>query len=107
MSSFAVKGWCPDAWHPMMAGDGLLVRVKPRLGRLTRAQVLGLCDAAVVHGNGLIDMTARARMYADPRTVRETDYVEPLRLEIERYIQKRLEVPMPANSSPRPCAEWL
>lgn len=62
MSSFAVKGWCPDAWHPMMAGDGLLVRVKPRLGRLTRAQVLGLCDAAVVHGNGLIDMTARANL---------------------------------------------
>ncbi len=62
MSSFAVKGWCPDAWHPMMAGDGLLVRVKPRLGRLTRAQVLGLCDAAVVHGNGLIDMTTRANL---------------------------------------------
>ncbi|MGK2909566.1 MAG: cobalamin biosynthesis protein CobG [Sphingobium sp.] len=62
MSSIAVKGWCPDAWRPMMAGDGLLVRIKPRLGRLTRAQVLGLCDAAIVHGNGLIDMTARANL---------------------------------------------
>jgi precorrin-3B synthase len=62
MSGFAVKGWCPDAWHPMMAGDGLLVRVKPRLGRLTRSQVLGLCDAAMAHSNGLIDMTARANL---------------------------------------------
>ena len=46
MTGFAVKGWCPDAWHPMISGDGLLVRVKPRLGRLTREQALALCDAA-------------------------------------------------------------
>jgi precorrin-3B synthase len=46
----------------MMAGDGLLVRVKPRLGRLTRDQLLGLCEAAIAHGNGLIDMTARANL---------------------------------------------
>ena len=72
MSGFAVKGRCPDAWHPMMAGDGLLVRVKPRLGRLTRAQVFGLCDAALVHGNGLIDMTARANFQI--RGVRENGW---------------------------------
>ncbi|PKB25382.1 precorrin-3B synthase [Novosphingobium kunmingense] len=62
MNRWAVRGWCPDAWRPMMAGDGLLVRVKPRLGRLTREQVLGLCDAAMTHGNGLIDMTRRANL---------------------------------------------
>ena len=62
MSGFAVKGWCPDACHPMMAGDGLLLRVRPRLGRLTTVQVLGLCDVASVHGNGLIDMTSRANL---------------------------------------------
>lgn len=62
MSGFAVKGWCPDAWRPMQAGDGLLVRVKPQLGRLTRAQWLGLCEAAATHGNGLIDMTRRANL---------------------------------------------
>lgn len=62
MNGFAVRGWCPDAWRPMMAGDGLLVRVKPRLGRLTREQLLGLCEAAIAHGNGLIDMTARANL---------------------------------------------
>lgn len=72
MSSFTVKGWCPDAWRPMMAGDGLLVRVKPRLGRLTRAQALGLCEAASAHGNALIDMTARANLQL--RGVREAGW---------------------------------
>lgn len=72
MTSPVVKGWCPDAWRPMMAGDGLLVRVKPRLGRLTRTQVLGLCEAATVHGNALIDMTARANLQL--RGVRETGW---------------------------------
>ena len=57
-----MRGWCPDAWRPMMSGDGLLVRVKPRLGRLTREQVLALCDAAVTWGNGLVDVTRRANL---------------------------------------------
>lgn len=62
MSGFAIRGWCPDAWHPMEAGDGLLVRLRPRLGRLTRDQVLGLADAALTYGSGLIDMTSRANL---------------------------------------------
>lgn len=62
MSGFVVQGWCPDAWRPMLSGDGLLVRVKPRLGRLTREQVLGLCEAALAHGSGLIDLTSRANL---------------------------------------------
>lgn len=62
MSGFVVKGWCPDAFRPMMAGDGLLVRVRPPLARLTAAQVEGLCEAANAHGNGQIDLTARANL---------------------------------------------
>ncbi len=46
----------------MQAGDGLIVRVRPRLGRLDRAQVLGLCAAAGALGNGLIDLTSRANL---------------------------------------------
>ena len=72
MNVSAVKGWCPDAWHPMMAGDGLLVRVKPWLGRLNHEQVLGLCDAAAAHGNGLIDITRRANLQI--RGVGENDW---------------------------------
>lgn len=62
MSGFIKKGWCPDAWHPMSAGDGLLMRVRPRLGRMTGGQLLGLCEGAIEHGNGLIDLTSRANL---------------------------------------------
>lgn len=62
MNGFAVRGWCPDAWRPMRAGDGLLVRVRPQLGRLSRTQGLGLCAAALTHGNGRIDATSRGNL---------------------------------------------
>ena len=58
----AAKGWCPGAHLPMMSGDGLLVRIRPRLGRLSADQVLGLCEAALRHGSGLIDLTSRANL---------------------------------------------
>ena len=61
-SDAVVKGWCPDAWRPMMAGDGLLIRVKPRLGRLTRDAVAGLSAAATAYGSGEIDLTRRANL---------------------------------------------
>ncbi len=46
----------------MATGDGLLVRVRPRLGRLSRAQLLALCDAAEAWGSGLIELTRRANL---------------------------------------------
>lgn len=58
----AIHGWCPTAWRPMLAGDGLLVRVRPPLGRLTTAQDMALSDAARRHGNGRIDLTNRAAL---------------------------------------------
>ncbi|MBD3897592.1 cobalamin biosynthesis protein CobG [Halomonas sp. ML-15] len=57
-----IKGWCPGAWRPMATGDGLLVRVRPRLGRLTRGQMLALCAAAETFGSGLIELTSRANL---------------------------------------------
>ncbi|KKW91975.1 cobalamin biosynthesis protein CobG [Sphingobium chungbukense] len=44
----------------MMAGDGLLVRVRPPLGRLTAAQAIDMAKAALRHGNGLLDLTNRS-----------------------------------------------
>ncbi|MCC0081528.1 MAG: cobalamin biosynthesis protein CobG [Rhodobacter sp.] len=46
----------------MMSGDGYVVRVRPRLAQLSRAQALGLCAAADRHGAGLIDLTNRANV---------------------------------------------
>lgn len=56
------RGWCPGAWTPMAAGDGLLIRVRPRLARLTRAQALAIAAIARDLGNGHIDLTARAAL---------------------------------------------
>ncbi|APX12138.1 cobalamin biosynthesis protein CobG [Tateyamaria omphalii] len=58
----SIKGWCPGAWRPMMSGDGLIVRIRPRLARLTQVQTLGLCALSQTHGNGIIDLTSRANL---------------------------------------------
>src|SRR5579862_547847 len=60
MSGVAVKGWCPGVWHPMRSGDGLVVRIRPRRGRLDAEQAAGLAELAERCGNGLIDLTNRA-----------------------------------------------
>ena len=41
MTGFAIKGWCPGALRPMQSGDGLVVRIRPRGGRLSPAQAVG------------------------------------------------------------------
>lgn len=56
------KGWCPGAHRAMASGDGLLVRVRPRLARLTAAQALGLCELSRRLGSGLVDLTHRANL---------------------------------------------
>lgn len=67
-----VQGWCPGAHRPMMSGDGLVVRVRPRLARLTAPQALGLCELAQQFGNGTIDLTNRANLQL--RGVQEGDH---------------------------------
>jgi precorrin-3B synthase len=79
---FAVRGWCPDAWRPMMAGDGLILRVKPRHARLMHGEVALLCDLANRFGNGAIDLTNRANLQI--RGLREADMAEALALLVER-----------------------
>lgn len=75
MSRPEPKGWCPGAYRPMMSGDGLVVRVRPVVARLTSAQILGLCDLATQYGSGLIDLTSRANLQI--RGVSEDNH-EPL-----------------------------
>ncbi|MGR3742843.1 MAG: cobalamin biosynthesis protein CobG [Pseudooceanicola nanhaiensis] len=70
-----VKGWCPGAWTPMRSGDGLILRIRPRLARLTRDEVLGLCDLSRRYAGGGIDLTNRANLQL--RGVRDEDY-QPL-----------------------------
>lgn len=58
----AVRGWCPSAWRPMAAGDGLLLRVRPPLARLTRAHALLVAELATRFGNDAIDLTRRGAL---------------------------------------------
>jgi precorrin-3B synthase len=54
------KGWCPSLFEPMAAGDGLLVRVKPRAGGVTAAQLRVLAAAGAKYGSGRVEITNRA-----------------------------------------------
>ncbi|RBW57436.1 cobalamin biosynthesis protein CobG [Ruegeria sp. A3M17] len=72
MSAPVVQGWCPGAHRPMMSGDGLVVRVRPRLARLSAEQTRGLCELAERFGNGTIDLTNRANLQL--RGVKEDDH---------------------------------
>lgn len=62
MTAWEIKGWCPGALRPMQSGDGLVVRIRPPLGRLTPAQADAIARAAESHGNGIIDLSARANL---------------------------------------------
>ncbi|MBN8633659.1 MAG: hypothetical protein J0L76_22715, partial [Rhodobacterales bacterium] len=57
-----IKGWCPGALRPMQSGDGLVVRIRPPMGRLTAQQATTIATAAATHGNGIIDLSARANL---------------------------------------------
>jgi precorrin-3B synthase len=56
----------------MMSGDGLIIRVRPRLGKLTTTQILGLCNISQTHASGIIDLTNRANLQL--RGVEETKH---------------------------------
>ena len=62
MSGFEIKGWCPSALRPMASGDGLVVRLRPRGGRLSTVQASGIAELSSRYGNGLIDLTGRANL---------------------------------------------
>lgn len=62
MAEPRVQGWCPGALRPMQSGDGLLVRLRPRGGRILRDAAAGIARLAIAHGNGLLDLTSRANL---------------------------------------------
>lgn len=62
MTAWEIKGWCPGALRPMQSGDGLVTRIRPPLGCLTPTQAGAIAHAAETHGNGIIDLSARANL---------------------------------------------
>ncbi|AJE45206.1 precorrin-3B synthase [Celeribacter indicus] len=62
MSDPVIRGWCPGALRPMRSGDGLVVRLRLPLGRMGPEQALGIAGLSRRHGNGRIDLSARANL---------------------------------------------
>lgn len=62
MSDPAIRGWCPGALRPMVAADGLVVRVRPPMGRLAPAQARAVAAAAETFGPGEVELTSRANL---------------------------------------------
>lgn len=69
-----VYGWCPGALRPMMSGDGLVVRVRAPLGKLSVNQARGVARLSQEFGNGLLDISARANLQM--RGIREDAHAE-------------------------------
>jgi precorrin-3B synthase len=74
----------------MLAGDGLLLRVRPPLARLTRAQALLVAELATASGNGAIDLTRRAALQL--RGFDESGW----RVAVDRLVSAGLVDPDPA-----------
>ena len=62
MNAGTTKGWCPSLMTPMEAGDGLLVRVKPRAATLTAEQAKTVAAASRRCGNGIVELTNRGHL---------------------------------------------
>lgn len=56
------KGWCPGALRPMESGDGLLLRIRPRLGTLRVSTLSTIARTAASFGSGEIDLTNRGNL---------------------------------------------
>lgn len=52
------RGACPGLSAPMATGDGLLARLRPD-GTVPLDAMIGVCEAARAHGNGIIEITSR------------------------------------------------
>jgi precorrin-3B synthase len=61
MSRALARGACPGLSAPMETGDGLLARLLPN-GPIPLDAFIGLCEAAGIHGNGIIEVTARGSL---------------------------------------------
>lgn len=62
MNAMSRRGACPTLSAPMQTGDGLLARLNPVAGGLSPNALIGLCESALRHGNGVVEITARGSL---------------------------------------------
>jgi len=56
------RGACPSLAAPMVTGDGLLVRLRPARPGFTLDELSEIADAAVLYGNGILEVTTRGNL---------------------------------------------
>jgi precorrin-3B synthase len=61
MTRTFARGACPGLSAPMETGDGLLVRLLP-VAPIALDALIGLCQAALRHGNGIMEISARGSL---------------------------------------------
>ncbi len=80
------RGMCPTLAAPIATGDGLLARLNPVEAGFSPAQLIGLCEAAQRHGNGLVEITARGSLQIRGLTAQSTarlaDEVDALGIDV-------------------------
>ncbi|MDR7035193.1 precorrin-3B synthase [Mesorhizobium sp. BE184] len=115
MNAFSRRGACPALSAPMQTGDGLLVRLNPAAGGLAPNALIGLCESAARHGNGIVEVTARGSIQIRGLTPSAADKlaaeVDALRIDV------RTGVPVETGplagidpdeiADPRPLAETI
>lgn len=62
MDAALIRGWCPSLFQPMDSGDGWLARIRPQRGRLPSPLLRAVADAALRHGNAILDLTNRGNL---------------------------------------------
>lgn len=71
---------CPTLATPMQTGDGLLARLNPVASGFSPKALIGLCKAAAMHGNGVIEVTGRGSLQIRGVTAAST---APLAAEVD------------------------
>lgn len=56
------RGVCPSLSRPMQTGDGLLARLRPASGSFRPGELKAVAQAALQHGNGILEVTARGNL---------------------------------------------
>ena len=68
----SVKGWCPGAYRPMVSGDGLIVRIRPKFAEFSSVQIKEICRLSQKYGSGIIEFTSRANLQL--RGINQSDH---------------------------------
>ena len=96
------KGWCPGVLSPMKAEDGLILRIKPQLGRLTPDQCQSVADVAKSFADGTVFLTNRANIQL--RGVAEENHSAAVkRLQFAGLVDDTAEAERVRNITVPPC----